>query len=97
MSKEEEEEEEVVVQLFDLPPEERKKLHNAPKRIKRIEETVAKKEAKLAEIENKMIAVGQELDKLQDLNTDRQKIEVEIEKLMSEWEELDLLIEQNSS
>ncbi|GMH57284.1 hypothetical protein TrST_g8280 [Triparma strigata] len=97
VSKEEEEEEEVVVQLFDLPPEERKKLHNAPKRIKRIEETVAKKEAKLAEIDNKMIAVGQELDKLQDLNTDRQKIEVEIEKLMSEWEELDLLIEQNSS
>ena len=72
----------------------RKKAFNAPKRIRKIEELVDRKETELAALEEEMLENGSDVGKLLDLTKARNKLEMEISRLMEEWEELDVLLSQ---
>ena len=85
----EEEKEIVEVALTD---EERKKRFNAPKRIKKIEGLVEKKEGRMQELEGLMIEMGSDVGKVTELGEESGKLGEEVEELMAEWEELEELL-----
>ena len=70
----------------------RKQLLNAPKRIKKLEETIEKLNAKVAAIDEQMMEVGNDVGKLTDLSKQKQKEETEIAKMEEEWLELEDLL-----
>jgi flagellar biosynthesis GTPase FlhF len=73
----------------------RKKLaYNAPKRIAKIEETVTKKEEKMAQLDDDMMLNGRDVGKLVDLTKQKEALETEVMELMEEWEELEGLLAQ---
>lgn len=74
----------------------RKKVFNARKRIRKIEELVESKELKMASLEQEMISNGSDVGKLVDMTKAKDKLEGEVMKLMEEWEELEALLEQLS-
>ena len=76
----------------ELTGEERKKLFNAPKRIKKIEILVEDKEEKMKELDDSMLEFGSDVSKLTELSEKKTKLEAEVESLMAEWEELEELL-----
>jgi len=88
---------------IEMTPEEkaaankrRKDLMNAPKRIKRIEETIEKSNAKIAVLDEEMLEVGNDVGKLVELSEKKQKEEAYIEGLEAEWLELEELLASES-
>lgn len=77
------------------PEEDRKRkkqVYNAPKRIAKIEETVMKREEKIAQLDKDMMANGSDVNKLVDLTKQKDGLEAEVLELMEEWEELEGLL-----
>ena len=72
----------------------KKQAYNAPKRISKIEETVMKKEEKIAKIDNEMMVNGSDMNKLMELTTQKDVLEADVLELMEEWEELEGLLAQ---
>jgi Trm5-related predicted tRNA methylase len=75
----------------------RKKLFNAPKRILKIEREVETLEAKMAGIDEEMLACGNDLAKLTTLSKQKETAAKKVATLMQEWEELDKLLAEASS
>ena len=76
----------------ELTAEERKKLFNAPKRIKKIEALVEDKEGKMKELDDSMLEFGSDVSKLTELSEKKTKLEADVESLMAEWEDLEELL-----
>jgi ATPase subunit of ABC transporter with duplicated ATPase domains len=72
----------------------KKQAYNAPKRIVKIEETVMKKEEKIAQLDDDMMVNGSDLNKLVELTKQKEALEAEVLELMEEWEELEGLLAQ---
>jgi ABC transport system ATP-binding/permease protein len=70
----------------------RKQAYNAPKRISKIESLVEQKEDKIAELEEKMMAIGNDVGKLVDLSKEKESLETDVAALMKEWEELEAIL-----
>ncbi len=81
----------------DMDPATRKKLFNAPKRIRKIEELIDRKETQIALLNEEMLKYGSDVGQLVDLTEKKKKIEKEIAKLMEEWEELEKLLDQTQT
>ena len=78
----------------EMDPALRKKLFNAPKRIEKLESMIEKAEARIAEIDEKMMAVGNDVGQLVDLNDEKEKLSNSVSEYMEEWEELEDLLSQ---
>jgi hypothetical protein len=83
----------------ELTPEEkaeqerkRKLAFNAPKRMKKIEEMIAKAEVKMAEYDDQMMNFGSDAEKLMEITKKKKKEEDGVAKLMEEWESLDVCL-----
>lgn len=74
----------------------RKLAFNAPKLITKLENKIEKAEAKIAEIDDEMMNVGNDVGKLTDLSIQKQKQEEKVANMMTEWEELEELLAQVS-
>ena len=74
----------------------RKLAYNAPKRIKKLEAMIEKCEEQIEQIDVDMVKYGTDFDKLKDLMNSKGKEETKLEKYMTEWEELDLILAQSS-
>jgi ATPase subunit of ABC transporter with duplicated ATPase domains len=72
--------------------EQRKKRFNAPKRVQKIENSLAKLEAEVAEIDVAMLEHGRDLDRLKELQRDKDEKEQKCTALWAEMEELDALL-----
>jgi ATP-binding cassette subfamily F protein uup len=72
----------------------RKKLFNAPKRIQKIEEQVAKLEKEVTRADEAMLSTGNDLDKLNILQQQKDSASGKIDALMKEWDELESLLEE---
>lgn len=72
----------------------RKKAYNAPKRIAKLEGLIEAAESKIAEIDDKMMNLGNDVGKLVDLNEEKEKLAKSVEEYMEEWEELEELLAQ---
>ena len=70
----------------------RKQAYNAPKRISKIETLVEQKEAKIASLEEEMMANGSDVGKLVDLTKEKETLEEQVMELMEEWEDLEALL-----
>jgi DNA repair exonuclease SbcCD ATPase subunit len=75
----------------------RKLAFNAPKRIKKIEELIERSEAKIVEYDDKMMSVGNDVEKLMELTDKKTKEEETVASLMEEWEELEEVIAEMSN
>ena len=75
----------------------RKLAFNAPKRIQKIEELIERSEAKIGEYDDKMMTVGNNVEKLMDLTDKKTKEEETVVSLMEEWEELEEVIAEMSN
>ena len=89
--------------IIELTPEEkaeqdrkRKLAFNAPKRIQKIEALIEKSEVKIVDYDDKMMTVGNDVEKLMELTEKKTKEEESIVALMEEWEELEELIAEMS-
>jgi len=87
------EEQDTIVELTDEEKEEqakrRKMALNAPRRIKKLESIVEACESKIAQLDDEMMNVGNDVGKLTDINTEKEKEQAKVDKAMTEWEELD--------
>jgi len=84
--------EEPAEETVVLDDKQRKQAFNAPKRIAKIEVLVEEFEEKIAEIDQKMIEIGNDVGELVDLNNEKEKLQEKVATLMSEWEELEDLL-----
>jgi len=71
------------------------KLHNARKRLGKIEPSIEKLEKQISEVDAKMLEAGRDLDMLTDLQAKKEQMEEKTAKLYAEWEELEELIGSN--
>jgi len=83
----------------ELTPEEkeifrkRQKLaYNAPKRIEKLEALIEQAEAKVAEYDEEMMTVGNDVGKLTDITKLKEKEEAKIAEMMEEWEDLEQVL-----
>ena len=76
----------------ELDPKTRKQLHNAPKRIAKLESMIEEAEEKIAELDEEMLSNGNDVGKLVDLQKDRDGLQAKVEGYMEEWEELEELL-----
>lgn len=74
-------------------PELRKKKLNAPKRIKKIENSLEKHQKEMAKIDEDMLANGRNRSKLLELQVSKEQLQAKIDKLYVEYEELAELVE----
>lgn len=92
---------EAVIELTEAEKAEqdrkRKLAFNAPKRIKKIEELIERSEAKIVEYDEKMMSVGNDVEKLMELINKKTKEEETVASLMEEWEELEEVIAEMSN
>ena len=75
----------------------RKLAFNAPKRMKKIEEMIAKAEAKVAEYDEQMMKFGSDAEKLMEITKKKKKEEDGVAKLMEEWESLEIVLAEISA
>jgi len=87
----------------ELTPEEkeelkkkRKQAFNAPKRIQKLEQMITKSELKMGELDEAMLQVGSDVEKLTDLSKDKGAEEAKVAEMMAEWEELEALLAEVS-
>lgn len=78
----------------ELDPALRKQAFNAPKRIAKLEKMIEETEAKIAALEEEMLANGSDTGKLMDLSKKKEELEVSVEKYTQEWEQLEELLLQ---
>ena len=90
--------------VIELTPEEkaeekrkRKLAFNAPKLIAKLESQIEKAEAKIAELDEEMMNVGNDVGKLTDISMKKQEEEEKVAKMMEEWEEIEKLLAEVSS
>ena len=88
----EEVEKEPTKETVVLDDKQRKQAFNAPKRIAKIEVLVEELEEKIAEIDQKMIEIGNDVGQLVDLNKEKENLQEKVTTLMTEWEELEVLL-----
>jgi len=69
-----------------------KKRGNAPKRIEKIEKEVGKLEQKIAQIDADMVAKGSNVEALYELQSKRDSLQGDLDKLYAEWEELETIL-----
>ena len=74
----------------------RKAAYNAPKRIMKLEKMIEDCEIRIAQIDEEMIQVGNDVGKLVDLNNDKVKEEQRVSELMDEWSDLEILLNEQS-
>ena len=70
----------------------RKAAFNAPKLIAKLEKEITDAEVRIAKIDDEMMEVGNDVGKLTDLSELKQKEEVNVEKWMEEYEDLENLL-----
>ena len=75
----------------------RKLAFNAPKRIKKIEDMIEQSELKIAEYDEKMMDIGNDLEKLMEMTELKTKEEENVASLMEEWEMLESVIDEVSN
>jgi hypothetical protein len=75
----------------------RKLAFNAPKRMKKIEDMIAKAEAKVAEYDEQMMKFGSDAEKLMEITKKKKKEEDGVAKLMEEWESLEVVLSEMSA
>lgn len=80
-----------------IDPALRKKAFNAPKRIAKLEEFLESTELRIAQLDEEMLANGNDLGKLQDLSKEKEKLVAASANYMAEWEELEQLLAQVNS
>ena len=78
----------------ELDPKLRKAAFNAPKRIKKLESMIAENETKIIQIDDQMSQHGKDVEKLMDMNTEKQGLQEKIDSYMQEWNELEDLLAQ---
>ena len=78
----------------ELDPKLRKAAFNAPKRIKKLESMIAGNEAKITVVDDLMSQHGKDVDKLMEMNKQKQDLQEDIESYMKEWNELEELLAQ---
>lgn len=70
-----------------------KRAHNAPKRIKKLEQMIQKSEMKITELEDQMMDVGNDVGKLTDISNEIEKEQKKVTEMFDEWDELELIVE----
>ena len=70
----------------------RKAAFNAPKRIAKLETEITDAEVRIAEMDDEMMEVGNDVGKLTDLSKLKQEEEAKVEQWMEEYEELENLL-----
>jgi hypothetical protein len=75
----------------------RKLAFNAPKRIEKLELMIEQTEAKITEIEEKMLANGRDVGLLVDLSKEKEALETKVELFMEEWSELEEILSKSAS
>lgn len=78
----------------ELDPKLRKAAFNAPKRIKKLESMIAENETKITEIDDLMSQHGKDVEKLMEMNNQKQGLQEKIDSYMKEWNELEDLLAQ---
>lgn len=78
----------------EIDPALRKRIFNAPKRIQKLESLIEKAEARITEIGEEMMSSGNDVGKLVDLNSEKEKLEETVADYMEEWQELEELLAQ---
>lgn len=78
----------------DIFEKNRKRAFNAPKRIQKIEQMIEEAELKIAELDETMMEVGNDVGKLTDISSEKEKEEAKVAEMMTEWEELEMLLEE---
>jgi ABC transporter C-terminal domain len=78
----------------ELDPKLRKMAFNAPKRIAKLEQLLAKAEARIAELDQKMLSNGSDVGMLVNLSKERSDLETKVESYMAEWAQLDEILSQ---
>lgn len=79
-----------------LEPKLRKQAFNAPKRIAKLEKFISDAEGQIADIEQTMMSVGNDVEKLVYLSRRKDQLSSKIEEYMAEWEQLEALVAQLS-
>ncbi|RLL40380.1 ABC transporter ATP-binding protein [Oceanobacillus piezotolerans] len=72
----------------------RKLSYNEKKEYETIEDVIMELESKLEELQQAIIDAGSDAGKVQELFTQQQEVESELEAKMERWEELSLLVEE---
>ena len=75
-----------------LDPATRKRLHNAPKEISKIEQRLEAIELEMGDIDERMNACGADVVRAQEVLAERAPLEAEQAQLYEKWEELELLL-----
>ncbi len=70
----------------------RKMAHNAPKLIAKLVKKIEAAETRIAEIDEEVMTVGNDVGKLTDLSNEKISEEEKLAKMMVEWEELESLL-----
>jgi len=85
----------------NLTPEEKEELRrkqklafNAPKRIAKLEDAIEKAELRIAELDEEMMEVGNDVGILTDLSKLKEAEHDKVWEMTNEWEELSLLVEE---
>jgi uncharacterized coiled-coil protein SlyX len=78
----------------EIDPKLRKAAFNAPKRIKKLESLIAENETKINEIDDLMSQHGKDVEKLMEMNRQKQDLQDKIDSYMKEWNELEDLLAQ---
>jgi len=74
----------------------RRMAYNAPKTIAKLEKKIESAETRIAEIDEEMMTVGNDVGKLVDLTKEKEKEEKKVTEMMTEWEELEELLAEIS-
>jgi hypothetical protein len=80
----------------ELSYEDRKRIQRSKSRLDKVVSLVEKKEAKCEVLDSEMFEVGNDTAKLAELQTKKSNLESEIEELMTEWEELEQLLDETA-
>ncbi|MBP1970646.1 ATP-binding cassette subfamily F protein uup [Virgibacillus natechei] len=93
--KEPDEEKPAKQEKVEKKPKQKKKLsYKEQKEWNEIEDKIMDLEAKIEEIQAGIVEAGSDSEKVQDLFTEQQKVEEELEIKMERWEELSLIVEE---
>ena len=89
-------EKELTPEEKELEKKRRKQAFNAPKQIAKLEELIEKAEMKIVEYDEKLMNVGNDMEKLMDITNKKQCEEDKVAKMMEEWEELETVVAEFS-
>jgi ATPase subunit of ABC transporter with duplicated ATPase domains len=72
----------------------RKRAHNAPKRIAKLEQMIQDMEEQMAALDEEMLSIGSDVGTLIDLNKEKETLASKVEACMEEWTELEEILAQ---